>query len=420
MRRFGLSLTGLITLSLVLTAPSAGAQQGQGGMGLDLSGSDTSQSDSDENSGTPAAGEEQAGNIGLDLSGEVAHSELLPRVVLLGLQTPERPGAAMAARWLKGLYTAARSNEQWVLSSPLKEVREKLGDGYAAALGCSQASCLAEPADTLDADLLVTARLALEDGGWSFRLWTYNRDSNKVETDVVTGRSPRDVKFQKAGAELLAQRLKGLARQRATLSVKVNVPQAVVRLGEKSLGSGSLERRVPPGEANLVVEADEFTPYKKTITLKPGEKSSVEVYLQSSAPAPDSPSETVSVAVKKGPSEPTVFSRPALYTAVVGALAIGAGVMIRMQAKQLADRAPDTDGNGIANITRKERLEVKNKTNLSTALLTGGAAMAGGSVLWFVLMPTRNESPTATTVVPGGASAGSPSTALHLILGGSF
>ncbi len=290
MRFFGLRLTGLITLSLLLAAPSARAQQG--GLGLDLSGSDSSQSDSNENQETPAAGEEQSGGIGLDLSGEAANSELLPHVVLLGLDTPERAGAAVAVRWLKGLYLAARSNEQWVLSSPLKEVREKLGDNYAAALRCAEASCLAEPADTLEADLLVTARLALEDDGWTFRLWTYNRDSNKVETDVVTGRSPKDLKFQKEGAELLAQRLKGLARLRATLSVKVNVPQAVVRLGEKTLGVGSLERRVPPGNADLVVESDEFTPYKKTVTLKPGEKSSVEVYLESSGPAPDSPTET--------------------------------------------------------------------------------------------------------------------------------
>ena len=309
MRLFGLPLTGLITLSLLLAAPAARAQQG--GMGLDLSGSDSSQSDSNENQDTPAAGEDQAGGIGLDLSGEVAHSELLPHVVLLGLDTPERAGAAVAVRWLRGLYVAARSNEQWVLSSPLKEVREKLGSNYATALRCAEASCLAEPADTLEADLLVTARLALEDDGWTFRLWTYNRDRNKVETDVVTGRSPKDVKFQKAGAELLAQRLKGLARKRATLAVKVNVPQAVVRLGEKTLGVGSLERTVPPGDGELVVEADEFTPYKKALTLKPGEKQSVEVYLQSSAPSPEGPSEVAEATKQQEKPSAAHHLRPA-------------------------------------------------------------------------------------------------------------
>jgi hypothetical protein len=417
MRTFGLPLTGLLALALGLAAPSARAQ---GEMGLDLSGSDTSQSDSTESAETPS-GEEQPGAIGLDLSGEVANSELLPRVVLLGLDTPERAGAAVGARWLRGLYVAIRSNEQWVLSSPLKEVREKLGDGYAAALRCGQASCLAEPAESLDADLLVTARLALEDDGWTLRLWTYNRDRNKVETDVLTGRSPRDVKFQKAGAELLAQRIKGLAQKRATLAVKVNVPQAVVRLGERTLGVGSIEARVAPGESNLIVEADEFTSYAKTITLKPGEKNSVEVYLESSGAAPDSPSEVVAEAAKKreSPSGPTVFSRPALYTAVVGVLAIGAGVMVGMQAKKIANRAPDADGNGIADITRGERIDGQKQANLSTALLAGGAAVAGGSALWLIVMPTRSEpAKAAPSVVPGGTSGST--TAVHLFFGGSF
>ncbi len=57
-------------------------------------------------------------------------------------------------------------------------------------------------------------------------------------------------------------------------------------------------------------------------------------------------------AKNEGPSKPTVFSRPALYTMVVGVLAVGAGVVVGQQAKKIADRAPDADGNGIADITR--------------------------------------------------------------------
>jgi hypothetical protein len=388
-------------------------------MGLDLSGEDTTQSDQE----TPAPGEEQPGSIGLDLSGDTGSTELLPRVVLLGLHTPERAGAAMASRWLRGLYTASRTNDQWVLSAPLKEVREKLADGYTAALRCEEASCLAEPADTLEADLLVTARLALEDDGWTFRLWTYDRDRKQVETDVLTGRAPRDAKFQKAAAELLAQRIQGLARKRAILQVKVNVPQAVSRLGERMLGVGNLEVNVAPGEANLIVEAEGFSSFAKTIALRPGEKNTVDVYLELSGPAPDSPpSEVVAEATKqqKEPSGPTLLGRPALYTAVIGVLAIGAGVMVGQQAKAIASRAPDANGDGIADITRRERLQGRDKANLSTALVAGGAAAAGGSVLWLVLTPTRSEP--AKTVAPGRASGGARggTTSLQLILGGNF
>jgi hypothetical protein len=419
MRTFGVPLTGLLVLALALMAPSARAQEDQGGMGLDLSGEDTSQSEQE----APPAGETQPGSIGLDLSGDTSSTDLLPRVVLLGLHTPERAGAAMASKWLRGLYTAIRTNDQWVLSAPLKEVREKLADGYTEALRCGEASCLAEPADTLEADLLVTARLALEDGGWTFRLWTYDRDRKAVETDELTGRSPRDAKFQKAAAELLAQRIQGLARKRAILQVKVNVPQAVARLGERMLGVGNVEVNVAPGEANLIVEAEGFSSFAKTITLRPGEKNTVDVYLELSGPPPDSPpSEVVAEATKeqKAPSGPTILSRPALYTAVIGVLAIGAGVMVGQQAKEIASRAADADGDGIADITRRERLQGRDKANLSTALVASGAAVAGGSALWLVLMPTRSEptKPVAPSRASGGASSGS--TSLQLILGGSF
>jgi hypothetical protein len=187
---------------------------------------------------------------------------------------------------------------------------------------------------------------------------------------------------------------------------------------------GNLEANVAPGEANLIVEADGFSSFAKTMTLKPGEKNTVDVYLELSGPAPDSPvSEVVAEATKprnEGPSALTVFGRPALYTAVVGVLAIGAGVMVGQQAKTIANRAVDADGNGIADITRSERLDGRDKANLSTALVAGGAAVAGGSALWLILMPTRSEPARAAAprVAPGGTSGGS--TSLHLIVGGSF
>jgi hypothetical protein len=371
-------------------------------LGLDLTGSNS--------------GQEQPGEFSLDLTSELTRAELMPRVVLMGLDMPERSGSAVATKWLRRLYTAIRTNDQWVLSAPLKEVREKLGGGYTAALRCQEAECLAESADTLEADLLVTARLALEDKAWTLRLWTYNPDDGKVEMDVLKGRSPRELKFQKAGARLLARRVKGLARLRSILKVTVNVPQAVVRLGERTLGVGTLEARVPPGVANLTVEADEFTSFAQTITLTSGERNSVEVYLETLGPPPDSPSD-IELA-RRGGAVPAVLKRPALYTAMVGVLAVGAGLMVRQQAREIARRAEDANGDGIADITRRERLSGRDKANLSTALVAGGTALAGGSAVWILLVPVQGEAPRAT---PRLASSGTSSSAsLHLFLGGTF
>jgi hypothetical protein len=406
----------LLALAVLVALPwRAEAQEG---MGLDLS-SETEQPESTDTQETPAEGGEQPG-IGLDLSGEVNAAELLPRIVLLGMETPERAGAAVASRWVRSLYGALRTTRaQAVPSASIAEARERLSDGYDAALRCAEASCLAEPAETLDADLLVTSRLALEDNGWTFRLWTFDRDRNKVEADELTGRNPRDAKFQQGAAALLAKRVRELARPRALLKVKVNVPQAVVRLGERTLGVGSIEARVSPGEGNLFVEAEEYTPFAKTVSLPPGETTTVEVYLEGAGPPPESPSDVVAeIPRKASPSEPTIFGRPALYTAVVGLLAVGAGVIVGQGAKKTASRAEDANGDGIVDITRKERLDAQRQANLSTAMVVGGAAAAGASVAWLVLVPTRGPAPSAASA--GTPGSGGASTALHLFVGGSF
>jgi hypothetical protein len=237
---------------------------------------------------------------------------------------------------------------------------------------------------------------------------------------VVTGRNPRDARFMREGAAVLAQRVQGLTRSRALLKVSVNAPQAVVRLGERTLGVGSLEAKVPPVEATLTVEAEDFTPFTRTITPQPGETTTVEVYLEAAGPAPDSPLDAVAETRKRrqGPSGPSLLTRPAVYTAVVGLLAAGAGVMVGQQAKKVGARAVDADGNGIVDITWRERLDAGRKANLSTALVAGGAAVTGGSVAWLLLVP-QTESPRAAPGLASTSSGGS-TTSLHLFLGGSF
>jgi hypothetical protein len=49
--------------------------------------------------------------------------------------------------------------------------------------------------------------------------------------------------------------------------VKVNVPQAVTRLGDRLLGAGNIELNVSPGEANLIVEVSASTPSRTTAPI---------------------------------------------------------------------------------------------------------------------------------------------------------
>lgn len=359
---------------------------------------------------------------GLDLRGDVPSAELLPRWVLIGLETTDKTGAAAAKSWLATLVRAARDTKQVALGASFKDVKERLAGGYDAALRCAEAACMAESADTLDAELLVTARLAREGKQWALHLWTYDKDHNTVAEDVLTGRNPRDAKFLRSAGEAVAKRVQELGRQRAKLKVSVNVPQAVVRLGDKTLGVGNIEARLPPsGEVKVSVEADEYSSFSKTVTLNPGETVTVDARLELNGPAPDGPpqDEALKVAAKKksGPSKPSIFKRPALYTAVVGLAAVGVGVAMGLQAKSVNDRARDANGDGVLDVTRREVQDAQSKASLATILMAGGGVVAGGSLVWLAVVPTQSAPKPSVT---GASGKGASSTAVHFFAGGSF
>jgi hypothetical protein len=371
----------------------------------------------------PARAQEQGG-LGLDLSDDsntqAQDADLQPRFALVGLDTPERAGAAVANRWVELLQEAALRTGRVARASSPAEVREQLASDYASALRCEEASCLSGPAETLDVDLLTTARLALEDEGWTLRLWTYDRDRGVVETDVVTGRKPNDNNFLREAVAVLSRRVTELARPRSLLKVSSNVPQAVVRVGERMLGVGNVEAKLPPGEVQLVVEADDYAPYTKKLSLAPGGTQEVAVRLELEGPAPDGPPADAEAAVKKpgrkSSAGPALLLRPALYTAAVGLVAVGAGLAMGLS---LQGKVQDADGDRVLDISRLDYLALRRQSMASTALMAGGGALAGGSLLWLLIVPARSE-PVSSPGASVSQGTGSSAMALHLVIGGSF
>ncbi|MFY2562532.1 PEGA domain-containing protein [Corallococcus terminator] len=388
-------------LALVLLARPARAQEQ--GLGLDLS-SDSSSQDAQEQPG-----------MGLDLRPEDEGVSLTPRFILVGLDTPERAGAQQASVWLRELAKGAVSSGMVAFGASPREVRERLENRYDATLRCTQVSCLAEPAEALDADLLTTARLSLEDAGWTLRAWTYDRDRGVVHEDVVSGRNPKDAAFQKEAASKLGSRMMALGRPRAVLKVSVNVSTAVVKVGERILGVGNVEARLAPGTVQLEVSAEEYAPVTRTLTLKPGGREEVDVRMEISGPAPEGPEDAVARKAAKSSGGTPIYKRPALYTALVGLVAVGVGAVIGKSAKDVESRATDADGDGMIDVTRKERLDAQSQANLATALLIGGGAVTAGSVTWLLVVPSRSEAPAPTGTVSAGAA-----TAVHVVVGGSF
>ncbi len=404
-----------VAVALALATAPARAQQG---FGLDLSADPPQQpqEQTDENAEPPP----DAGAMGLDLSGDSGPADLMPRFGFVGLDTPERAGAAASKRWLGWLQGVGFRNGKTVKAADAAEARKALGADYAATVRCTEAECLKSAADTLDTDLLTTARLALEDEGWTLRLWTYDRDRGVVETDVVTGRKPTDSNFIRESGETLVKRVAGLARQRAMLKVKSNVSRAVVRVGERVLGVGNVEAKLPPGDTQLVVEADDYTPYSKPLTLAPGETKDISVRLEFNSAPPEGPvgdvAEARPVKKSKGASGPSIFGRPALYTTVLGLAAVGAGVALGLP---LRGRAVDANGDGVLDISRAEYNTLRQQSLLSTALMAGGGAVAAGSLMWLIIVPQRSA-PASTSVAPVAGGVGREDLAVHVVIGGSF
>ena len=420
-------------LALALAGGPARAQEG--GLGLDLSGDANTQPPQpppDSSEGTSSEGTPpESGNMGMDLSGGLDLSgavgpgaDLMPRFVFLGLETPDKAGAAVAKRWMGWLQSQALRTGQVTAGPDAAEARQQLEAEYETALRCGDGACFRTPADTLDADLVTTGRLALEDGRWTLRLWTYDRDRGVVETDEVSGRKPADGNFIRQGGAMLAKRVTELARPRALLKVSSNVSSAVVRVGERMLGVGNVETKLPPGEVQLVVEADDYTPFTKTLTLTSGKTEEVQVRLELNGPAPEGPpADAVATRKKKSDKSSSgggasVFSRPALYTALVGLAAVGVGAALGSSSKGVISRA-QPDASGVLGVTRAEYQAAQQQGALATALMAGGGAVAGGSLLWLVIVPARAEPP-SSSLGPVSSGAGKSGTTLHLVVGGSF
>ncbi|HSP79564.1 MAG TPA: hypothetical protein VLQ93_13595, partial [Myxococcaceae bacterium] len=257
-------------LALLLAAGPASAQ----GFGLDLSDETTSTPEEDSDAAESDISNTEmpdTGSLGLDLSGGMpAAVDLQPRFVLLGLEAPRRTPAKAVKRWQGWLEGVARRTGRVAVNRTVQDAEQTLGSDHASALRCAEASCFAEPADMLEADLVTTASLSRQGRSWTLRMWTYDRDRGVVEEAVVTGRSPRDSRFIREAGTTLGRRLTELARPRSLLKVSVNAPQAVVRAGERMLGLGNVEARLAPGEVALTVEAEDYQTFTRTVTLAPG------------------------------------------------------------------------------------------------------------------------------------------------------
>lgn len=361
------------------------------------------------------------GQFGLDLSAP-SSPDLRPTLVVLGVgikpaaegASPSEADGALARRTASTLLAEAGKEGRFRIITP-DEARERLGDGYEAALQCSEASCFEQALEMLDAERALGAQVMVGGGQEvSVRLNGFSRGKGEVETtDVGSGGPPRPAFQQAIAAD--AQRLLGsLSTLLAQLKLTTNVPDATVNLGERTLGAGSLEAQVSAGRHTLRLIAAGHAPFERDITLEPGQTLEVEANLTTAvAKVPDYVDPDLEAATggtKR--SGPALTFRPGWVVALGGVVVAAVGVGFGASAQAVASRATDANGDGVLDVTRQEMLAAQGNATLANVLVGTGGAMVVGGGLWFLLAPA----PRAPAVALGGGGG----VGLQAVAGGTF
>jgi hypothetical protein len=201
------------------------------------------------------------------------------------------------------------------------------------------------------------------------------------------------------------------------LAVRVSVPQAAVMLGDRPLGAGAVEELVPAGHHRLNVTAQGFQRFEQEVVVEPDMTAEADATLVAELP-PTIP--VVPLVVASRPAEPPVsktslWSRPGLYVAAAGAVAIALGAAFGTSARSIESRGADADGDGVRDITRVEMQSAHSRALTANVLFGVGAAALAGGTVWMMVEPAVSPSP----ISPG--EPGMPSTAgLMLSAGGAF
>jgi len=370
----------------------------------------------------------EEGGLGLDLSSPPppAGEDFRPSLAVVGILPETEDEADVASAVASALAQATRKRNTFNPVVAPDQARSSLGDGYADAIKCAEASCLETLGNNLDVERLLLGRLGREGKRFKLELLVYARGLGTLERASVEGRTKNEVNRRARSA--LAPLLEKVADSLALLKLKTNLSGATVTLGERELGVGSMEKRVPTGTFTLKVAAPEYAPFEEEVRLAPGATLEVEATLRE-LPANRAPPQVVEalkpsspeVGAKTSSRGGGVLTRPGLYVAVAGLAALGTGIALGLQVQAVAQRTRDANRDGLLDVTRAELLNAYNTAPYANGLMAAGGALTAGGALWFFLTPT--PAPVAAPPPPSSEPSASRSpvpAGLRIGVGGAF
>lgn len=379
------------------------------------------------------AGVVHAQEFELDLSGEEkapeVPTELRPTIGVISVKAADKEEVSASrarqfeAEFLKSLEQGERF--QTIVSPSTAKVM--LGAEYAAADACVDYACLEGVAKKLKVHRLV--RLTVQKQGAGSLVTMYGWDPGFNEVLVVSQESgekaeksflgvagksqaQKDKDFLKRMQGFIGQVQKTLSIANGKIIVDNAEPTAMVSVDGVEVGTGSLETIAQRGSRTVKVTAAGYSPFAQNVTIEPGKTVDVKVSLIALAIEP--------VVVQKPVEEPksSIFAKPGLYLAVVGAIAVGTGIAFGQSAQAVKTKL-EAGGDPVG-VTRAEAKAAPTNAMLANVLVGAGSAAVVGGVTWIVLtlpppppkvQKTGTGEPTETTAPVPGA---------FLSVGGSF
>lgn len=359
-----------------------------------------------------------AQDLGLDLSDG---PDLRPTLAVLGIAIPTTaaPSDRARAEKLTGALVGASRKTNWFAKvlEPA-DCAQVLGESAGPAQACEEADCLADLARQLGVDRVLTAQVDFPADGPNLKL--HALDAGKGTPEVVAVLSQgKPASFERSVALAFKPLLQTLQTHLGTVKIVANEPTATIEVLGRTLGTGTVEKAVSAGTLKVRVTAPDFQPFEGELVVEPKGTAELQAKLErklvvAANPVVDAPP----IEVKAAPGKP-FYERGGVYLAAAGVIAAAVGIAFGAMAKDVEGRAKDANNDGVLDVTRAQTFQAQTNATLANVLVSTGAAMAAGGVLWLVLEPVLS-SPPGKDKEPGGPKTEPTTVGLLIKVGGEF
>jgi hypothetical protein len=365
-----------------------------------------------------------AQDLELDLSGDdrpAVPAELRPTVAILSVKADDKEevSASRARQFEAELVKTMQQGESFQTVIDPSGARLGLGADFAKADACADYTCWEAAAKKLKVHRLVRLTVAKHNAGSMVTMYGWDPGFNEVLVVSQESGEKAEKVFLGVQGKTQAQKDKEFLRKMSgfinqlqrTMSVgngKIVIdnadPSAVVTVEGTEGCVGSCELIAQRGSRTVKVTAAGYKPFSQNVTIEPGTQVDVKVQLVAI------PIEVTTVKVVEQPKE-SVFARPGLYVALIGAVAVGTGIALGQSAQGVKTKLGA--GGDPVGVTRTEAKAAPTNALLANILVGVGSAAVVGGVTWIIVtlppppptvpVKTNAGEPTETTAPAPGA-----------------